>query len=259
MHYSVLIIDDEAELSEYTARYFNMSGVTAAYVLDQASALEFFEENTCSLVLLDINLGGDSGFELCQIIRRTRDIPIFFISARSSEDDMLLALTIGGDDYICKPYSLSVLLAKVKAALKRYEAAEGARNQEESGDSGRGTAGTSAEKEKDSRADGNDNDSSVVTLGPAKIDLRRAVVIRDGKETPLKAMEFRLLVFMLKNRNRIIKKDEFFEKVWETEFVGDVTLNVHIRHLREKIEEDPGNPVYIKTVWGTGFILEDKT
>ena len=248
MHYSVLIVDDEAELSEYTARYFNMSGVSAQYVLDQASALKFFEENTCSLVLLDINLGGDSGFELCQIIRRTRDIPIFFISARSSEDDMLLALTIGGDDYICKPYSLSVLLAKVKAALKRYEAA--AEAAQGGNVSAGGAAGTSSSA--------GSSDTGVVPLGNVKIDLRRAVVIRDGKETPLKAMEFRLLVFMLNNRNRIIKKDEFFEKVWETEYVGDVTLNVHIRHLREKIEEDPGNPVFIKTVWGTGFILEDK-
>ena len=244
MHYSVLIVDDEAELSEYTARYFNMSGVSASYVLDQASALAFFEENTCSIILLDINLGEDSGFELCQKLRKTRDIPIFFISARSSEDDMLLALSIGGDDYICKPYSLSVLLAKVKAALKRYEAAKG-----------NGAASGSGEEKADSRGE----DDGLVTLGQAGIDLKKAVVLKDGKEIPLKAMEFRILVYMLKNRNRIIRKDEFFEKVWETEFVGDVTLNVHIRHLREKIEEDPGNPVYIKTVWGTGFILEDKT
>ncbi len=240
MHYSVLIVDDEAELSEYTARYFNMSGVSASYVLDKESALAFFEEHTCSLVLLDINLGEDSGFELCQQLRRNINVPIFFISARSSEDDMLLALTIGGDDYICKPYSLSVLLAKVKAALKRYEASN-----KETGESG-----SSAAVKKEA--------SQYVTLGQAKIDLQRAVVIKNGTETPLKAMEFRILVYMLKNRNRIIKKEEFFEKVWETEFVGDVTLNVHIRHLREKIEDDPGNPVYIKTIWGTGFILEDK-
>ena len=263
MHYSVLIVDDEAELSEYTARYFNMSGVSAQYVLDHASALKFFEENTCSLVLLDINLGGDSGFELCQIIRRTRDIPIFFISARSSEDDMLLALTIGGDDYICKPYSLSVLLAKVKAALKRYEAAaEAAQGGNVSAGGAAGGSGSASGLSGDVAAgtssSAGGSDTGVVPLGNVKIDLRRAVVIRDGKETPLKAMEFRLLVFMLNNRNRIIKKDEFFEKVWETEYVGDVTLNVHIRHLREKIEEDPGNPVFIKTVWGTGFILEDK-
>ena len=93
-------------------------------------------------------------------------------------------------------------------------------------------------------------------LGSVTIDLSKTVVIKDGQKTPLKAMEFRLLVYMLNHRNRIIKKEEFFEKIWGTEFVGDVTLNVHIRHLREKIEEDPSNPAVIKTVWGSGFILE---
>lgn len=236
MHYSVLIVDDEKELSEYTSKYFNMSGVSATYVTDKDSALDFFSENTCSLILLDINLGEDSGFELCQMIRAKMNVPIFFISARQAEDDMLLALSIGGDDYICKPYSLGVLLAKVKAALKRYE--EASQNASEKSD---------PEEEQD-----------LVKLGTATIDLLRAVVIRSGEKTPLKAMEFRLLVYMLNNRNRIIKKEEFFEKIWGTEFVGDVTLNVHIRHLREKIEEDPSDPKYIKTVWGSGFILEDQ-
>ncbi|MBO4927843.1 MAG: response regulator transcription factor [Clostridiales bacterium] len=238
MQYSVLIVDDERELSEYTSKYFNMSGVPATYVLDKKSALDFFKENTCSIVLLDINLGEDSGFELCQEIRKSMNVPIFFISARQAEDDMLLALSIGGDDYICKPYSLSVLLAKVKAVLKRYEATSD------------GTPGDSAFA--------GEEKTNLVRLGDVLIDLSRAVVIRDGKEIPLKAMEFRLLVYMLKNKNRIIKKEEFFEKIWETEFVGDVTLNVHIRHLREKIEKDPSNPAIIKTVWGTGFILEDQ-
>lgn len=231
MHYSVLIVDDEQELSEYTCKYFNMSGVSAAYALDQKSALEFFAENTCSLILLDINLGEDSGFELCQMIRAKMNVPIFFISARQAEDDMLLALSIGGDDYICKPYSLGVLLAKVKAVLKRYEESKSNVESEEP--------------------------KNIVKLGKVTIDLSKAVVIRDGEKLPLKAMEFRLLVYMLNNRNRIIKKEEFFEKIWGSEFVGDVTLNVHIRHLREKIEEDPSNPIHIKTVWGSGFILED--
>ena len=236
MHYSVLIVDDELELSEYTSKYFNMSGVTATYVTDKESALHFFEENTCSLILLDINLGEDSGFELCQMIRAKMNVPIFFISARSAEDDMLLALSIGGDDYICKPYSLGVLLAKVKAALKRYEEA----------------SQTASEKNDP------EEEKNLVRLGEATIDMSRAVVIKNGEKTPLKAMEFRLLVYMLNNRNRIIKKEEFFEKIWGTEFVGDVTLNVHIRHLREKIEDDASNPSFIKTVWGSGFILEDQ-
>ena len=234
MHYSVLVVDDEVELSEYTAKYFNMSGVETAYVLDAKSAMEFFKENTCSLVLLDINLGEDSGFELCQTIRQTMNIPIFFISARSAEDDMLLALSIGGDDYICKPYSLGVLLAKVKAELKRYEESAGKNAAESSGD------------------------KEIVRLGNAVINLRSASVEKDGKRVSLKAMEYKLLVYMLNNPGRVISKDEFFGKIWDTQFVGDVTLNVHIRHLREKIEDDPGSPKYIKTVWGVGFIFENE-
>ena len=230
MHTSVLIIDDEPELAEYTAKYFNISGVPAAYVLNAADALAFFRENTCSLILLDINLGTDSGFDLCREIRSSMNVPIFFISARSSEDDMLLALGIGGDDYICKPYSLGVLLAKVRAALKRYE---------ESG--------------AQSNASGQ---SELRRIGNAAIDLKKAAVLKDGETRPLKAMEYKLLVYLLNNKNRIIAKDEFFEKVWETDFVSEVTLNVHIRHLREKIEDDPSHPVFIKTVWGVGFMLE---
>ena len=234
MEQKVLIIDDEKELAEYTARYFNMSGVSAEYVLDSASALECLAKEAYSLILLDINLGSDSGFELCQTIRRTVSVPIFFISARSSEDDMLLALGIGGDDYICKPYSLGVLLAKVKAALKRCEA-------------------SSPVKQKDAH-----EDSGTVKLGNAVIDMRRACAIRNGEERMLKAMEYKLLVYMLGNKGRIILKDEFFREVWDTEYVSEVTLNVHIRHLREKIEDDPSRPQIIKTVWGVGFILEDK-
>ena len=232
MHYSVLIIDDEKELSEYTAKYFNMSGVSAQYVLDAASALEFMKDNTCSLILLDINLGNESGFELCQKIRQTTDIPIFFISARSAEDDMLLALSIGGDDYICKPYSLSVLLAKVKAELKRYESSH--------------------------KSDEQAEDSHIAKLGDAVIDLKKATITKNGIETPLKAMEYKILVYLLRNSDRVIPKEEIFEKIWDTSFVGDVTLNVHIRHLREKIEEDAGAPQFIKTIWGVGFMLDSK-
>jgi len=231
MHTSVLVIDDERELAEYTAKYFNMSGIETQYVLNAQDALAFLKENTCSLLLLDINLGNDSGFELCMKIRNTMDVPIFFISARSAEDDMLLALSLGGDDYICKPFSLVVLLAKVKAALKRYEAKQ-----------------SSDEKKTDDR---------IVHIGNADFDMRKATIIKNGSHIGLKAMEFKLLVYMLKNKNRVIPKDEFFEKIWETDYVSDVTLNVHIRHLREKIEDDAGAPTFIKTIWGVGFMLED--
>ena len=249
MHYSVLIVDDEVELTEYTAKYFNMSGVTASYAFDSKEALEFFKENTCSLILLDINLGGDSGFELCQEIRKSMDIPIFFISARTSEDDMLLGLSIGGDDYICKPYSLGVLLAKEKATLKRYESNDSSDNQNGGNNQNDTKLGT------ENKEVINDY---IINIGNAKLDKRKACIIKNDESIMLKAMEYKLLLYMINNKNRVLTKDELFEKVWETDYVGDVTLNVHIRHLREKIEDNASEPEFIKTVWGRGFMLEDK-
>lgn len=262
MHYSVLIVDDEVELTEYTAKYFNMSGVTASYAFDAEGALDFFKENTCSLILLDINLGGDSGFELCQEIRKSMDIPIFFISARTSEDDMLLGLSIGGDDYICKPYSLGVLLAKVKATLKRYES-DGVNSANTSGKENNADGNTNYNGDNSNNNDskinktGNVNDY-IINIGNAKLDKRKACIIKNDESIMLKAMEYKLLLYMINNKNRVLTKDELFEKVWETDYVGDVTLNVHIRHLREKIEDNASEPEFIKTVWGRGFMLEDK-
>ncbi len=259
MHASVFIIDDEVELAQYTAKYFNASGVKTEYACDAQSALAWLEENTVSLILLDINLGKTSGFDLCQKLRRETDVPILFISARSSDDDMMLALNIGGDDYVCKPYSLGVLLAKVKAVLKRYENSKAAGKSsgavgkapgEGQGGSGMVSEAMEAGGETEESGDGR------IWFDKISVDLKSGIVSRDGHSERLKAMEYKVLTYMLNNKNRIIPKDEFFEKVWETEFVGDVTLNVHVRHLREKLEENPKEPKFIKTVWGVGFILE---
>jgi two-component system response regulator RegX3 len=194
-------------------------------VTDAASAEAFFEDNTCSMILLDINLGGESGFELCQKIRLTMDVPIFFVSARSSEDDMLLALSIGGDDYIEKPYSLGVLLAKVKVFLKRYV---------------KDNSGNLEKREK------YDDGNLVVDYNEQKAFVK-------GTECKLTAMEFRLLTYLIDNKNRLITKDELFENVWNDKFTQDGTLNVHIRKLRMQIEDDPNDPKYIITVWKGGY------
>jgi len=120
MNYDCLIIDDELEIASGVCEYFNLFEVRSHYVLTKDEALSFLCNNKVGLILLDVNLGQDSGFNLCKILRETLDIPILFVSARTSNEDMLLGIGIGGDDYITKPYSLSVLLAKVKAILKRY-------------------------------------------------------------------------------------------------------------------------------------------
>lgn len=120
MKYDCLIIDDEKELADNTSEYLNMFNVKTYVCYTKEEYKEFFKKNKASLILLDINLKDESGFEICKEIRKEKDIPILFISARNLDDDKIIALTIGGDDYIEKPYSLGVLLAKIKATLKRY-------------------------------------------------------------------------------------------------------------------------------------------
>ena len=227
MKYNCLIVDDEEELAYSTSEYFNMFDVKTKYVLSASECLEFFKENTADLILLDINLQEESGFELCKKLREDIDVPILFISARTSDDDVLIALNIGGDDYIKKPYTLSVLLAKVKAVLKRY---------------------TNSSVKKDSKR--YENEDLVVDYDSGKVYVRREEVL-------FKAMEYKLLVYLIKNKSKIIPKEELFEKVWEDTITTDGTLNVHIRHLREKIEKDPNNPLRIKTVWGRGYVYEE--
>lgn len=234
MHYNCLIVDDEVELAKMTAEYFQMFDIKTKYVDSALSCYAFLEENDVDLILLDINLGDGSGFDVCKKIREDYNLPILFISARQSDDDVLIALSIGGDDYIKKPYSLSVLLAKVKVNLKRVEQLKNA-----------GAVVT------DEREVSLDAASSVMSL-----DDQTMSVSLNGNKIPLKAKEFALLNSLYEHRNTIVTKDKLFEEVWGDTFYSDGTLNVHIRKLREKLEEDPNNPKYIKTIWGTGYILE---
>jgi Response regulators consisting of a CheY-like receiver domain and a winged-helix DNA-binding domain len=251
MNYQCLIVDDEAELAKMTAEYFQMFDVTTAVAESAAACYEFFENNSAELILLDINLGDGSGFTVCRKLREEYNLPILFISARQSDDDVLAALSIGGDDYIKKPYSLSVLLAKVKVNLKRVgelraaQAAEKA-SQAEAPDSA--TDATPCESDNALQPGGLDD---TMTLDPATMS-----VLRRGERIPLKAKEFALLSCLYEHRNTIVTKEVLFEEVWGDTFYGDGTLNVHIRKLREKLEDDPNAPKMIKTIWGTGYILE---
>ena len=249
MHYQCLIVDDEAELAKMTAEYFQMFDVTTAVAESASACYEFFKDNTAELILLDINLGDGSGFSVCRKLREEYNLPILFISARQSDDDVLAALSIGGDDYIKKPYSLSVLLAKVKVNLKRVGELKAAQAAEKAA---QGAAGASDGAAKPGSADGSQGDSAgVMTLDPATMS-----VLRHGERIPLKAKEFALLSCLYEHRNTIVTKEVLFEEVWGDSFYGDGTLNVHIRKLREKLEDDPNAPKMIKTIWGTGYILE---
>ena len=222
MRYDCLIVDDEKELADNTRDYLNMYNINTYVCYSKEDYNNFFKENNASLVLLDINLEDGSGFDICKEIRETKDIPILFISARNTDDDKIIALTIGGDDYIEKPYSLGVLLAKVKATLKRFKV-----------------------EENTSYNDGN-----------LKVDYTNKKVYVKEKEVKLTSIEYKLLTYLIDNKKRLVTKDEIFDKVWNDKFTLDGTLNVHIRKIREQIEEDPNNPKYITTVWKEGYIFD---
>lgn len=222
MHYNCLIVDDEKELAQMTCEYFNLFDVSCIWTDTVQGCEVLMQTNTFDLLLLDINLKEESGFKLCKKIRDISDIPILFISARQSDEDILVALNIGGDDYIKKPYTLSVLLAKVKAVLKRLNM---------------GTRG---------RAD----------HGNIWLDEATMRVGVGEREVQLKAKEFKLFACLFERRNTIVTKEVLFDTVWGDAFYSDGTLNVHIRRLREKLEKNPDEPELIKTVWGTGYILE---
>lgn len=225
MKYDCLIVDDEKPLAESTAEYFNMFGINTRAVFTYSECIEFLSCNSADVILLDINLGDCSGFELCKRLREKTNAPIIFISARSSDDDVLIALNIGGDDYIRKPYTLSVLLAKVKVVLKRLH--------------------------------GTENSLDVYKNNRITVDFIKSHVFVNDTEIKLKAMEYKLLKYLIENKNSVVSKEDIFNNVWGDNFTGDGTLNVHIRHLREKLELDPNNPLMIRTVWGTGYTFSD--
>ena len=225
MRYDCLIIDDEKELADNTCEYFNMFEVKTAAVYSSAEANAFLSNNEPALVLLDINLSDGSGFELCKKIRQSLNIPILFISARNTDDDKIIALNIGGDDYIEKPYSLGVLLAKVKVVLKRFS----------------NVSDTDNSKKED------------FDDGYLKLDSVNKTVFVKGEEKKITSIELKLLEYLIENRNRLVTKNEIFDKVWNDKFTTDGTLNVHIRKIREAIEKDPQDPKYIVTVWKEGY------
>ena len=222
MNYDCLIVDDEKLLCDSTAEYFNLFGIKTATAYSTGECLSFLEHNKTCLLLLDINLGDGSGFALCRKLRETTDIPILFISARSSDDDKIIALNIGGDDYIQKPYSLGVLFAKVKAVLKRYR-----------------------------------KTSPSFSDGRLTVDIAKRQLILHGEIKKLKALEFKLLAYLVENRDRVVGKRELFEKVWGEKYLdNNNTVMAHIGRLREKLKEPARNPKFVKTVWGVGYKVE---
>ena len=178
-------------------------------------------------------------------------MPILFISARKSDDDILTALNIGGDDYISKPFTMSILLAKAKAVLQRYEKAVSmAKASREMSEQSTERSGN------DTFAPSSEANGRILISDDIYLDTSSHKLVKNGEVKDLKIREYNMLLYILKNRGRVVTKDELLKEAWEDEFIGEGTLPVHARRIRMKLEDDPDDPKILKTVWGVGYIVE---
>lgn len=226
MDKSILIIDDDKELAEITADMLKSYGYQVTVAHDGEEAYSLLRDNKYHVILLDINLPKETGFTICKELRTVSTVPIIFASARTSENDRITGFDIGGDDYLPKPYSLKELLSRVNALYRR-------------------TYGFNEEEK-------------VYQIGNLNIKESARIVLRDEVEVALSLKEFDLLLYMARNLNKAIPKEKLLREVWSIYNEAELsTVAVHIRWLREKLEKDPSNPVYIRTVWGIGYSLCD--
>lgn len=225
MRNSILIIDDDADLSFVISDMLEGYGynVTAAETAEEA--FELLSKASFDLILLDINLPDSTGFEICSELRRVSDVPVIFASARTSESDRITGFDIGGDDYLPKPYSMAELFSRIKALMRRAY-----------GDSG---------------------EKKSISFGNVNVDISARSVTKNGAAVALSLKEFDLLAYLCEHMGTAVSKETLLSAVWGAfSAVEPSTLAVHIRWLREKLEDDPASPRYIKTVYKVGYILE---
>ncbi len=222
---SVVLIEDDRSIAAPLVRTLEGMGYTVSTAADGASGLEMALARQPDLVILDIMLPEMDGWEVCKAIRLKSVVPILMLTALSDEVDRVVGLELGADDYLTKPFSTRELIARIKALLRRVEF----------------DATQSTRK-------------NLVTVGELKIDLDRRQVFKADQELNLRFKEFELLSLLVENAGEIVTRADIFDKVWGTEWLGDMrTLDVHIRWLREKLEDDPGQPKYIQTVRSVGY------
>ena len=222
----ILIVEDELSIAELEKDYLELSSFEVDIETDGKSGLERALAEDYDMIILDLMLPEMDGFEICKKIRAQKDIPILMVSAKKDDIDKIHGFGLGADDYITKPFSPSELVARVKAHLARYER----------------LVGTNA-KEND-----------IIEIRGIKIDKTARRVYVNGEEKAFTTKEFYLLTFLASNPNRVFKKEELFNKIWDMESIGDIaTVTVHIKKIREKIEFDTSKPQYIETIWGVGY------
>ena len=245
----VLLVEDEAGLARSTREYLEAFGLRAEHRATAEEALADLPALAPAVVLLDVGLPGMSGFALCSRLREAAPgAGVIFVSARTSEADQVLGLDLGADDYLTKPYSLQVLLAKVRRALARAQRAAAS--------SVPGAPGAPGGQWAPGRA-GSPARVPDVDDGRLRIDLDAGRTWVDGREVRLTAIEHRILAHLVRNRGRVCSKRDIIDAVWGEPYTSEGTLTVHMRRLRRRIEVDPDAPVHLRTVWGRGYLFAE--
>ena len=218
----LLLVEDDPTLIRMLTSFLTTENFQITSVTGQKAAAEAMEADQPDLALVDISLAEGNGFAVCANAKEL-GVPVIFLTASSDEFSVVTGLDMGADDYISKPFRPRELVSRIRSVLRRA----GKRQ-------------------------------SIITLGDLSVDTDKGTVTRDGKEVYLSALEYKLFLVFLNNRGQVLTRDKLLEEIWDSagDYVGDNTLTVYIKRLREKIEQDPQNPVYIKTVRGLGYRLE---
>ena len=221
----ILIIEDDAAIAAIEKDYLEIDGFAAEIAADGITGLHMGLSGAFDLILLDLMLPGMDGFSVCRRLREVLDIPILMVTARREDIDKIRGLGLGADDYIEKPFSPGVLVARVKANLAQYRRLSGAKKA-----------------------------PSEIAIGEIRLNTGTHRVFVGDREAELKNKEYELLLFLMLNVDMVFDRETLYERVWGMDAMGDnATVAVHINRLREKLEKDPANPRYIETVWGAGY------
>ena len=230
MNNKILIVEDDIAISEMVKNYLIKDGFIVTTAFDGEEAIVKYLNHDFDLILLDLMMPKLDGIETMKIIREKSSVPILIMSAKDSDVDKAIGLGFGADDYIAKPFSMIEFSARIKAAIRRA------------------TKYSNNDKKEE---------EVVMKVGKLTIDIDNFLVSKNNQVIQLTSKEFEILKLFIQNPNRVFTKAQIYSFIWKDEYFGDENvINVHMRRLREKIEEDPSNPQYIKTLWGIGYKLE---
>ena len=227
----ILVVDDEEKIRAIIRKYGEFEGYDITEAKDGMEAVKLCREQDFDVIILDIMMPELDGFSTCREIRKTKNIPVIMLSAKSEEVDKIMGLNIGADDYVTKPFTPMELLARVNSQLRRYRMfAEKLRDREEN--------------------------QNIHVIGGLELNEATVEVSVDGEPVRLTPIEYKILLLLMKSPGRVFSAEEIYERVWNEKAINTDTIMVHIRNIREKIESCPKEPKYLKVVWGVGYKIE---